>query len=88
MIDDVIVTVATENQDFSVDMELPAQLPFNELTPKLLETLKEFDADRFGNTEELTLMYNEAVLSGDATLESEAVWDGSILIVRVKHVSH
>ena len=82
MIDNVIVTVNSENQRFSVDMELPAQLPVADLAPKLLETLKEIDSSKFRNLEKLSLIYNGVILPDNATLESEAVWDGKILIVR------
>ena len=82
MIDNVIVTVMAENQGFSVDMELPAQLPVADLAPKLLETLKEIDSNRFRSMEKLSLIFNGMILQDNATLESEAVWDGKILIVR------
>ena len=82
MIDNVIVTVNAENQAFVVDMELPANIPVKELVPKLLETLKEIEPSKFRNLEKLSLIYNGVILSGSSTLESEAVWDGKILIVR------
>ena len=82
MIDNVIVTVNAENQAFVVDMELPANIPVKELVPKLLETLKEIEPGKFRNLEKLSLIYNGVILSGSSTLESEAVWDGKILIVR------
>ena len=82
MIDKVIVTVNAENQAFVVDMELPANIPVKELVPKLLETLKEIEPSKFRNLEKLSLIYNGVILSGSSTLESEAVWDGKILIVR------
>ena len=82
MIDKVIITVNAESQGFSVDMELPAQLPVKELAPKLLETLREVEPNRFSSLEKLSLIYDGAMLSDEATLESEAIWDGKILIVR------
>lgn len=82
MIDNVIVTVNAEKQAFSVDMELPANIPIKELTPRLLETLKEIEPGKFRSVEKLSLIYNGVILSENETLESEAVWDGNILIVR------
>ena len=82
MIDNVIVTVNAESQAFSVDMELPAQLPIKELAPKILEILKEIDPSKFESMEKISLISNGEILPENATLESEAVWDGKILIVR------
>jgi uncharacterized ubiquitin-like protein YukD len=82
MIDNVIVTVNAERQAFSLDMELPANIPIKELAPKLLETLKEIEPSKFRSVEKLSLIYNGVILSENETLESEAVWDGNILIVR------
>ena len=82
MIEDVIITVNAENQKFTADMELPAQLPVKDLAPKLLETLKEIDPNKFRGLEKLSLIYDGVILSESATLESEAVWAGKTLIVR------
>lgn len=82
MIDNVIVTVNAEKQAFSVDMELPAKIPVKELSPRLLETLKEIEPGKFRSLEKLLLIYNGVILPENATLESEAVWDGKIIIVR------
>ena len=82
MVDSVIVTVNTENQDFSIDMELPAQLPVKELAPKLLETLKEIKPSKFRVLDKLTLIFNGAIIPESATLESESIWEGKILVVR------
>ena len=78
----MIVTVHAENQGFFIDVELPAQLPVSELMPKLLDTLKEVDAEKFSRFERLSLIHNGVVLLESAMLESEAVWDGKILVVR------
>jgi uncharacterized ubiquitin-like protein YukD len=67
---------------FTVDMELPAQLPVAELAPKLLETLREIQPDKFKGFDRISLVHNGVVLPDNATLESEAVWDGKMLIVR------
>ena len=82
MIDNVILTIDAEIRGISVDMELPAQLPIGELSPKLLETLKEIAPDSFRGVEKLSLIYNGTQLTENATLESEAIWDGNTLIVR------
>lgn len=82
MIDNVILTVNAEKQAFSIDMELPANIPIKELAPKLLETLKEIEPAKFRSVEKLSLIYNGVILQENTTLESEAVWDGNILIVR------
>jgi len=82
MIENVIVTVNAENQNFSVDMELPAQLIIKDLASKLLDTLKQVEPNKFRNVNKISLIYNGTILPDDATLESEAVWDGKILIVR------
>ena len=82
MIDNVIVTVNAENQNFSVDMELPANIPIKELAPMLLETLKEIEPGKFRSLEKLSLIHNGVILPDNTTFESEAVWDGKIIIVR------
>ena len=82
MIDKVIVTVKTDNGAFSIDMELPAQLSVKELAPKMLDALEQIDPRKFLGMDELTLINKGSVLSESSTLDSEAVWDGSILIVR------
>ena len=82
MIENVIVTVVAEELGFSADMELPAQFPIGKLSVMLLEALKEIDSEKFGEVEEISLMCDGEALPGDATLESEAVWDGKVLMVR------
>ena len=82
MIDKVIVTICVEKEDFSVDMELPAQLPIEELIPKIVDTLRGLQPAKFDKLETLTMFFLESPLNKGSTLAAEAVWDGSILIVR------
>jgi len=82
MIDNVIVTVTTENRGYSVDLELSAQLAVKNLAPKILEALEEIEPRQFTGLDNISLLYKGIPLSESSTLESEAVWDGSILTVR------
>ena len=47
-----------------------------------LETLKEIEPGKFRSLEKLSLIYNGVIRPENTSLESEAVWDGKILIVR------
>lgn len=80
MIDKVIVTVVSKKVGFEADMELPTELPINDLASKLLEVLKGIDA-RFTSFNRISLVHNEVLLPENATLEEEAIWDGSRLYI-------
>ena len=77
--DSVLVTLRFEAQGRSLDMELPAFLPLEELERRLLETLGEMDPARFGGAQGVALKREGRALDGAVTLAQAGVWDGSVL---------
>ena len=81
MTDCAIVTVQTQDEKFRIDMELPLSVPISELSKGILETLKEVAPNLFGGYEKLTIWYGKRKLLSDETMESNSIWDGSIIYI-------
>lgn len=77
--DSVLVTLRFEAQGRSLDMELPAFLPLEELERRLLETLGEMDPVRFGGAQGIALKQEDRPLDGAVTLAQAGVWNGGVL---------
>lgn len=79
MIENVIVTIIIKFNDFSVDMELPANINIDELKSILFSILNEkYEGKLKGHTLK-SITFKDKVLPGNKTLGECAVWDGSIL---------
>ena len=70
--ENVIVTLAAG--ETALDMELPAFLPFAELTPKIAETLAVMEPRRFGGQP----------VAPEKCLAAYGIWDGSVLQCAVR----
>lgn len=81
--EDVIVTLRFLPEGRCIDMELPAFLPVEALTRRLMETLREMDPLRFGTVSAISLSKKEEKLCGECTLAQAGVWDGTVLDVTV-----
>ena len=81
MIDSVIVTVKIDNTNKEFDLELPAKMPINELSEKLIVTLDNIQDDLLYGVKEIKLKYDieKRFLEDDETLEDAGIWDGSYL---------
>jgi len=79
----VILTVKIAGARKEYDMELPANSPMKELTLKLLMAFKEIERDLFLGVESVRVKYDadNRYLTDEETLESAAVWDGSVITV-------
>ena len=75
----VVVTLRFAQEGRSLDMELPAFLPLEELERRLLETLGEMDPVRFGGAQGVALKQEGRPLDGAVTLAQAGVWDGAVL---------
>ena len=82
--EDVIVTVRLHPGERSLDMELPAFLPLEELAQRLLDVMREMDPVHYGMMSGATFRKKEQVLTGEMTLAKAGVWDGSILDVYLR----
>jgi len=83
MIASVMITVNIAGTMAQYDMELPADTPMSELSPKLLMALKNIGGDLFLDVDSIRIKsenYNR-FLNDDETLESAGVWDGSSITV-------
>jgi len=83
MIASVIITIKIAGATEQYDMELPADTPVSELSPKLLMALRNIGSDRFGCVEGIKLKseeYNRYLDDGE-TLESAGIWDGSTVTI-------
>ena len=77
--EDVIVTVRLQPGGGSLDMELPAFMPMEELEQRFLETLRVMDPLHYGRMNTAHFKMKDRALTGDLTLAGAGVWDGSIL---------
>lgn len=75
--DNVIITLMFEQNYDSMDLEVPAKLPVDELEIKMLETLKAMDIEHFGRIQKVRFKYKNAILEPDKTFEEYGIWDGS-----------
>lgn len=75
--DNVIVTVVLPRE--SLDMELPAFLPAEELSAKLAESLRAYRPEQYGTVFRLRLSSGGAPLQAKDTLASRGIWDGAVL---------
>ncbi len=87
MIDRVIVTVLYTEQEqvlFQDDFELSANVPIKELKEGILKALKKEKRELFQNVDTIDIAKKDMpnlIIGDDLTLESEGIWDGSILVV-------
>jgi len=83
MISSVILTIKINKSKNEYDMELPANMKISELSIKILESLRNLEAEIFQSVNRIGLKFykTDSILGGDETLESAHVWSGSILTV-------
>lgn len=79
MIDHVIVTVRSKENNFEIDMELPSKISISDLAPQLLENLKAIAPNKFRGKEGIKMRYRGSALKSTETLETGCVFDGSII---------
>lgn len=79
MIDHVIVTIRSKENNFDIDMELPSKISIADLGPQLLENLKAISPSQFRGKESIQMWYRDVILKPTETLESGCVFDGSII---------
>ena len=79
----VIVTVRDEKANIEHDMEVPADVPCEELCKRLLLALESLDEEAFGAIDhiKLRLKKNGKIIGDDETLQSQEIWDGNILLI-------
>ena len=75
--DNVIVTVVLPRE--SLDMELPAFLPVEELSAKLAESLRAYRPEQYGTVFRLQLSSGDVPLQPEDTLASRGIWAGAVL---------
>lgn len=81
--EDVIVTVRIQPGTRTLDMELPAFLPMEDLEKHFLETLREMDPLHYGTMSSATFQSGGQQIEGTMTLARVGVWDGAIIDVRL-----
>lgn len=74
-----IITIRTKDGTWEADMELPAKMKLKNVALKVLDTIKSMDERRFGALYKLQFIYENKVLSEEATLSDYQIWDGSII---------
>lgn len=79
MIDHVIVTIRSKENNFDIDMELPSKISIADLAPQLLENLKAIAPNQFRGKESIQMRYRNVALKSTETLEIGCVFDGSII---------
>lgn len=79
--ENVIVSVQFQNKSY--DMELPAFLMISELTSKIEETLRVMYSGTLPTMGKFTLSCDGHILSGNATLASCGIWDGSTITCNI-----
>ncbi|MCR5011625.1 MAG: EsaB/YukD family protein [Lachnospiraceae bacterium] len=81
MIDKAVVTLKCSDGSILGDFELPANCVTTELETVLASALAEEFPEKFTGAERVYLSGNGKNLSGNETLASRGLWDGSILEV-------
>ena len=78
-----ILTVKIAGTKAQYDMELPADIPVKELSPKLLMGLKNLESRLFLGVEGIKIKFDAEnyYLKDKDTLASAGVWDGSVITV-------
>ena len=79
--EEVIVTLRFPWIEQDIDMQLPSFMPMEELTVKLLETLRLMMPETFVKVKSISLKGVKGVLYGQDTLAGAGIWDGSIVTV-------
>lgn len=79
MPDFVIVTIHVEIGDFTVDMELPAQIPYGDFKDELVATVSKLFKRDYQSGK---LFFGAQKICPDMTLAQAGAWDGSILILK------
>ena len=82
--DSVWVELSFPDMDYHRDALLPSQMPVSKLKEGLLKLLKEREAKRFSKVTGISIFYQGELLPNDATLASQGIWDGSILVLEVR----
>ena len=82
MIDKVIVTLKFSDGSVLGDFELPANCVAAELESVLASALSEEFPERFAGAGRVYLSENGKELTGNETLASRGLWDGSMIDVR------
>ncbi len=72
-----LVTVIFGDGVFSVDMELPSQLPIAELSRRVLEILRSLYEGEFSGWKSCSFEFNNKILNNDDTLLKVGAFDGS-----------
>lgn len=75
------VTLLFKKKYQEIDVELPLKLSIEELSKKLVETLKAIDYGRFVSVDSINIMFKDKLLNPENTLEDYGVWDGSYLTI-------
>ena len=73
----IIVTLIIGSK--KLDMELPAFLPIADVKARILETLRALYPQVYGGCTEICLRECGTTLTGNRTLASYGIWDGTIL---------
>ena len=83
MIAAVMITVKIAGTKNQCDMELPADTPMKELSPKFLMALKNIENDLFFNVGHIKIKSDDydRYLTDEETFDSAGIWDGSIITV-------
>ena len=81
MPENFIVTIASKQGSFEVDLQIPAKLKISEFDGKLLEILKMIDEREFRRWNRLQMSAGGRVLRGSESLASAGAFDGSRIIV-------
>ena len=83
MITAVIVTVKIAGAQQQHDMELPADITIEELSPKLLMALKNIESRLFLGVERIKIKFDaeNRYLADKEILVNAGVWDGSVITV-------
>lgn len=80
MVSHVIITLKMEDNT-ELDVEVPCQIPIQELREDLLRGFQEKGIGGFDKVSSIRLTKGNAILQDDKSLAQLGIWDGSILTV-------
>lgn len=80
--DRVIVAVVDSDNGYTSDMELPTEMPVDDLAKGILHLLREYEPRKYAGRYLPVLYAKGRELNSGETLASAGIWDGAEIVLR------
>lgn len=84
--ENIIVTITNEKQQYCYDIEVPTDLEIDKLTDDIVQTLNGYRPELYLNPYRIELFHQrtEKILESSRTMESSNVRNGDYILIRRK----